>query len=93
MKEIKVSVDDVEYAFIQKAKAKVPKEWGSFEQFLLRTGMIGFLRHLMTGSVFESEASDTLWYSIFRAILEGYEEWLRTIQVKDISRPPSGIYR
>lgn len=92
MKEITVSVDDEEYVFIQKAKAKVPKEWGPFEQFLLRTGMIGFLRYLMTGSVFESEDSDVFWYKIFAAILEGYEKWLSQIEVKDISRPPGGMY-
>lgn len=92
MKEIKVSVDDEEYAFIQKAKAKVPKEWGSFEQFLLRTGMISFLKYLLTGSVFESEDSDIFWYKIFRAIVEGYEEMLSEIKIKDMSRPPSGMY-
>jgi len=92
MKEIKILVDDEEYDFIQKAKSKVPKEWGDFEQFLIRTGMIGFLKYLMTGAVFESEADDALWYSIFKAILEGYEKWLSEIEVKDMSRPPRGLY-
>ena len=32
MKEIKILVDDEEYDFIQKAKSKVPKEWGDFDE-------------------------------------------------------------
>jgi hypothetical protein len=92
LKEITVSVEDEEYAFIQKAKAILPKEWGDFEQFLLRTGMVGFIRYLMTGSVFESEDTDNFWHNIFRAILDGYEEWLSKAKVKDISTPPSGLY-
>ena len=88
MKEIKVVVDDKEYAFIQKAKEIYPKEGVvPFEQFLIRTGMIGFIKHLMTGTIFESEDSDILWHNIFRAILEGYEEWLSKIKVKEVSIP------
>ena len=92
MKEIKILVDDEEYDFIQKAKSKVPKEWGDFEQFLIRTGMIGFLRFVMTGSVFESDVSDTIWYSIYEAVLRGYDKWLSQIRIKDISIPPSRVY-
>jgi len=93
LKEIKVSVDDEEYSFIQKAKAIVPKEWVPFEQFLLRTGMIGFAKFLITGSVFETESDDVLWHNIFLAILEGYEKWLDKVKVKDMSIPPKDMYR
>jgi hypothetical protein len=76
-------------AFIEKAKAIVPKEWSDFEQFLLRTGIIGFIKYLMTGSVFESEENDAFWHRLAIAIIEGYEEWLNTIK---ISSPPGGLY-
>ncbi|MEM2294487.1 MAG: hypothetical protein QXQ94_10850 [Candidatus Bathyarchaeia archaeon] len=89
MKEVRVIINDKEWAFIEKAKAVIPKEWGNFEQFLIRTGIIGFIKYLMTGAVFESEENDIFWHRISVAILEGYEEWLDLIK---ISAPPRGLY-
>jgi len=94
MKTIKIEIDDKEYDFIEKARMTWPKteEAGAFERFLIRTGIIGFIKHVLTGNMFGSENADATWAGILDIILQGYDEWLSRVKLGAEKMPPSILY-
>ena len=82
MKKIEIELDDREYDFIQKVKSLYKQDEGilTFERFLVRVGIGAYIKHLLTGSILESEEMDFLWSELTKIILMGYSEWLDEIK-------------
>ncbi|MDP2755916.1 MAG: hypothetical protein Q8P40_16255 [Nitrospirota bacterium] len=98
MRKIEVEIDDKECAFLDKAKACYEESYKdnpnapSFEHFLIRLGIIGFNKYLLTGSQFSSPEEDLMWSDITHVIVNGYDQWLDATKIGEEKKLPVGMF-
>lgn len=98
MRNIEVEKDEKEYVFLKKAKACYKQSYKDkpdatpFEHFLIRLGIIGFNKYLLTGSQFSSPEEDLLWSDITHVIINGYDQWLDVTRIGEEKKLPTGMF-
>ena len=92
MPTITIDVSDEEHAFIEGLRSvyRPSQDRPGLEQMLLQSGVIGYVRYLLTGSFFEDEDADYTWTKVADAIITGPKQWLEGIAASEQGGAESG---